>query len=197
MRENLKVKSKKARTRIKIMHAAKGLFEEKGLGNVTFNDIAEEADMCRTTIFNHFSNTEELMISLCEQEVEDIESYCENLEVKGVRLVEELFNKLIEDTACYPVLTTKLTNSSILGGGNQKPITRVEKLIEDNLTHEYKNKAFNEESYNSIELTVLLMGAYYGLINHYHLNNKRFEIHKLQKEFKKLFQLILGGEENE
>ena len=32
------------------MHAAKGLFERDGIDNVTFARIAEEADVCRTTV---------------------------------------------------------------------------------------------------------------------------------------------------
>lgn len=176
------------------MHTAKGLFEEKGLENVTFNDIAIAADICRTTVFNHFSTTDELMIALCEQEVIDIENHCEEKGVKGVQLVEELFNKLLEDTAYYPVLTTKLTNSSILGEGQNKPITRIENLIEESLTFENNG---SKSKYNAKELTVLLMGAYYGLINHYHLNNKSFKIDKLQGEFRRLINLILGGNRNE
>ena len=39
-----------------ILKAAGELFEEKGLKHVTFNDVAERADMCRTTIFNYFSS---------------------------------------------------------------------------------------------------------------------------------------------
>lgn len=194
VRKNTEVKGKKSRTRVKIMHAAKGLFEEKGLENVTFSDIAEASDMCRTTIFNHFSNTEELMLALCDQEVLDIEEHCEDKGIEGVKLVAELFNKLIEDTACYPLLTTKLTNSSILGGGNHNPIARIEKLIEESLTADNEKKELRRGVYDPIELTVMLMGAYYGLINHYHLNNKSFEIQKLQKEFERLFQFILGGE---
>lgn len=46
--------SKKEKSRLRIMHAAKGLFEKQGLDNVTFSQIAEAADVCRTTVFNHF-----------------------------------------------------------------------------------------------------------------------------------------------
>lgn len=198
MQEQSLVKGKKARTRLKIMHTAKGLFEEKGLNQVTFNDIALALDLSRTTVFNHFSSTEELMIALCEQEVIDIEVHCEEKGVKGIPLVKELFNKLLEDTAYYPILTTKLTNSSILGERQYKPITRIEKLIEENLNFEKdKECSLQERRQNSKELTVLLMGAYYGLINHYHLNNKNFKVEELQGAFKDLLNIVLGGHRNE
>lgn len=178
--------SKKARSKIKIMHGAKCLFEKRGFEQVTFNDIAEEAGVCRTTVFNHFANTEELMMALCKQEIEDIEKHCSESKLQGVPLIRELFNKLIEDTAYYPILTTRLTNSEILGNKMEKSITKIEKLIEENLQWD-----------NSKEITILIMGAYYGLVNHYHSNNKIFESVEMKKEFNKLLNIILGGDRNE
>ena len=61
--------SKKEKSRHKIMHAAKGLFERDGIENVTFTQIAEEADVCRTTVFNHFAGTRELMLAISRQEI--------------------------------------------------------------------------------------------------------------------------------
>ena len=63
---------KRERSRIRIMHAAKGLFEEHGIDNVTFQMIADKSEMCRTTIFNHFSGIEDLMLALSSQEIMDI-----------------------------------------------------------------------------------------------------------------------------
>ena len=76
--------SKKEKSRRKIMHAAKGLFERDGIDNVTFGRIAEEADVCRTTVFNHFSGTAELMLAIMSQEIEDIRavSYTHLLRLK-------------------------------------------------------------------------------------------------------------------
>ena len=91
------------------MHAAKGLFEKQGLGNVTFSQIAEAADVCRTTVFNHFSGTRDLMLAISVQEIRDIIQYCHENEYKGKDLIFALFDKLIEDTAYYPMLTSQPT----------------------------------------------------------------------------------------
>ena len=80
-------RGKRARSRMIIMHAAKGLFEEKGIRNVTFNDIAERADMCRTTIFNHFSTINELMLALSEQEIVDLMEFCHDSKLEGKELI--------------------------------------------------------------------------------------------------------------
>lgn len=86
------------------MHAAKGLFERDGIDNVTFGRIAEEADVCRTTVFNHFSGTAELMLAIMSQEIEDIRDFCREENYSGKELIYALFGKLIEDTAIIRLL---------------------------------------------------------------------------------------------
>ena len=90
------------------MHAAKVMFEREGLDRVTFNDIAQEAGMSRTTIFNHFPTINDLMRALAEQEFQDILDYYETTKLQGRELIMAIFNRLIDDTCSYPVLTAKL-----------------------------------------------------------------------------------------
>lgn len=182
------IKGKKAKSRKKIMHAAKYLSEKNGIENVTFHDIAKEADVCRTTVFNHFASTDELMIALFEQEIEDIQEYCAALQCQGIDLIEALFDKLIEDTAYYPVLTYKIASSTILRGeGNDNSLIHIEKMIACNLPEKQQD---DEELY-----TVAIMGAYYGLVNHYHSLNKNFDADQMKEEFHRLLTLIFGGRE--
>ena len=49
-------RGKRSKSKQIIISAAKNLFEEKGPGHVTFNDVAKKAQMCRTTIFNYFTS---------------------------------------------------------------------------------------------------------------------------------------------
>ena len=91
--------SKKEKSKNKIMHAAKCLFENNGFDKVTFNQIAVEADVCRTTVFNHFSNVNELMLAINKQEIDDIEEHCLASGLLGRELIDVLFDKLIEDTS--------------------------------------------------------------------------------------------------
>lgn len=170
------------------MHAAKYLCEKNGIENVTFHDIAEEADVCRTTVFNHFASTDQLMIALFCQEIEDIDEYCSEINCSGMALIEAVFDKLIEDTAYYPVLTYKIASSTILrGGGEEKSLSYIEKMIADNLPGQYREQ---KELY-----TVAIMGTYYGLVNHYHSLHKHFDAEQMKEEFHQLLRLIFGGEE--
>lgn len=188
MNETTQVKGKKAKSRKKIMHAAKYLCEEKGIENVTFHDIAEEADVCRTTVFNHFASTDELMIALFEQEIQDVEEYCSQLCCSGMDFIRALFDKLIEDTAYYPVLTYKIASSTILrGGGGDNSLIHIEEIIAGSLPQPFKEEG---ELY-----TVAIMGAYYGLVNHYHSLNKHFDQEQMKAEFHRLLTLIFGGRE--
>lgn len=180
------VRGKRARSRMLIMHAAKGLFEEKGIRNVTFNDIAVRADMCRTTVFNHFPTIYELMIALAEQEVDDIMEYCEDTKLHGKKLILAMFDKLIEDTAHYPALTSTLTANSIINAQERKTIGRVEQLIIDNigdLTPKEKEKK-----------VVQLTGSYYGLVNHYFINALEFDPKNMKRQFGLMAKEILKEE---
>ena len=156
------------------MHAAKGLFERDGIDNVTFGRIAEEADVCRTTVFNHFSGTAELMLAIMSQE-----------NYSGKELIYALFGKLIEDTAYYPTLATRLINNAILEHERDNPV----KIIEEMTMAGLRADGFTDEE--SKRLTVLTEGAYFGLINHYHINDMKFEAEAMKMEFQKLLSEII------
>lgn len=182
----MKKLSKKEKTRIKIMHAAKGLFENYGIENVTFNQIAEDAEVCRTTVFNHFSDSKELMLALTAQEISDVEEYCKEDSPKGKELAYKLFSKLIEDASLYPKLTATLMTNAILSQEEDNPIKTIEKIISGGFEEQYGKE-------EAEHLAILISGAYYGLINHYHINNKVFNGEEMKKEFEKLLSRIINA----
>lgn len=180
----MKKLSKKEKTRIQIMHAAKGLFEQNGIENVTFNQIAEEAGVCRTTVFNHFSDSRELMLALTAQEIMDIKEHCMEQEFTGKDMAYGLFAKLIEDASLYPKLSAKLMTNAILSQEQNNPI----KIVEIMLVEAFEGECGTREA---AELAVLISGAYYGLVNHYHINNKEFNADAMKEEFNKLLDRII------
>ena len=175
--------SKRERSRITIMHAAKVLFEEHGVDNVTFQMIADEADMCRTTVFNHFSGLNELLLALSVQEIDDIKAECDAAGYEGADLIFSLYDKLIEDTSYYPALTSTLINNAILSKDDDNPV----KILE-----EMTVKALAEEGAEDPDAAAILVeGAYYGLINHNHVYNKKFDAEELKKKFRVLVNKII------
>lgn len=177
--------SKKEKSRLKIMHTAKGLFEKNGIDSVTFAQIAEGADMCRSTVFNHFSNVTELMLAIISQEIEDIRDYCREKSYTGKELIYSLFDKLIEDTTYYPMLATRLINNAILSHDMQNPVKTIEEMTVSGL----KEAGYEDEE--SRYLAIMISGAYFGLVNHYHINDLNFERKKMEKEFHRLLNKII------
>ena len=177
-----KTLTKKQKSRQKIMHAAKGLFEAQGIDSVTFTQIAQEADVCRTTVFNHFSGTKELLLAIFSQEIDDLADYCEETGLSGKALIYALFDRLIEDTAYYPMLSARLLSNAIVSGQELNPITRIEEITAANLPETAGSQS-----------AMLICGAYYGLINHYYINNKKFEAETMKQEFHGMLETILGG----
>lgn len=169
--------SKKEKSRQKIMHAAKGLFEEYGIDAVSFQQIADAADVCRTTVFNHFAGTKELMLAIFSQEIEDLTEYCNESGLIGSEKVLALFDKLIEDTSCYPLLATQLIQNAILSKDEENPIALIEKTV---------CSALGDKE----EAAVAAMGAYLGLITHYHIHRLPFDSEKMKAEFRTLFENI-------
>lgn len=167
---------KRARSRRTILHAAKGLFEEKGIKSVTFQDIADRAGMSRTTVFNYFGTINDLLIALIDEEMDDLLQYCDRSGLSGKPLIDALFLQLIDDTANYPLLTIRLIFNSILNQQADSSISRIEQRIRgelgDDLTPEEKEQQ-----------VVLLTGLYYGLVNHYLINQLDFDGEKMKERF--------------
>lgn len=171
---------KKEATRRAIMHAARCVYEKKGIEKTNFRDIAEAAGVSRSTVFNHFSGGSKLLMALCGQEIEDLEKAYITSGCRGKDGIIAIFDSFIDDTARYPKLVTQIIHSTILGGGEKNPLQMIESLISKNLD----DNAAGETS-------MLLMGAYYGLINHYHLYNQPFDGKKMKKEMRKMINSII------
>ena len=177
--------TKRERSRIRIMHSARVLFEEYGIENVTFQMIADHTDMCRTTIFNHFSSMEDLMVALTIQEIEDVGEVFEKEGLKGRELIFGLFDKFLEDACNYPYFAGALAGRMILSGSDDNPVKYLEKKIMDALT---------DEGYADPEKgAVLVEGVYFGLTAHYYVNCRHFDPETIKREAHELIEMIIGG----
>ena len=59
--------SNKVHTRGAILRAAVAKFSEKGIGDTTMDEIAEQAEVSRATLFNYFPNKTEIVAAVVEQ----------------------------------------------------------------------------------------------------------------------------------
>jgi len=75
----------------------------------------------------------------------------------------------------------RLLNNAVLIRDDDNPVRLIEKITEDNLPAGRGQTA------------VLICGAYYGLINHYYINNKKFNPAILKEDFHRMLEVISGG----
>lgn len=179
---------KKEQTHRAIMHSAKVLFEQHGINHVTIEQIAENADVSRSTFFSHFDSVDSLLKELATQGIDDIFQAIE--EDEAGLTVAALFRKLNADTYPYPYLMAELFMHSIISEG-ESPVKRVDHLlrteIERNPAYERMRRTFTAK-----DISAFVLGAYFGLVFQKFMNDEPFEdpaetndkIQKLIKFFK-------------
>jgi len=87
-------KRRKINTRNKIIRASYKIFSKKGLFRATLDEITEEADVGKGTIYYHFRNKLHLASYLTKKSIEELLTYCKQ-EIAGIEDPCELIKKLI------------------------------------------------------------------------------------------------------
>ena len=182
---------KRNKTQRAILHAAKVLYEKDGVGNVPFDDIAVAADVCRTTVFNHFADAGELQQAIAVAEIGELIEFGEQSSLRGIKLIEALLNKLIDDTANYPRVMARLTNATILGGESGR-VGEIERMIARQ--YEIEFGAFPASAPVSANLLAqMTMGLYYGQVNHLLAHGLPFDVKKMQSDMRAMLDYMLTG----
>jgi AcrR family transcriptional regulator len=96
----------KALTREALLEAAKNLIEEAGTAEISLGEVALAAGVGRTTLYDYFSDRDDMIASLVEEELprvisDLIESVSKNQEVD--RRMADLASKTVEFVASDPV----------------------------------------------------------------------------------------------
>lgn len=176
-------RGKRARTKTIIVNAAKDLIEKNGLKHITFNAIADEADMCRTTIFNHYATINELMLSVIDQEITDVITHCKDSGEEGVDLIRGMFEKLIDDTCKHPKSMIRLMSSAVISDEQKDNVIKLEEII-------YKNLPPMSQE-DADEAVIKLTGYFYGMIFHTTLHESKFDRRKMRRMFNEYVTLLL------
>ncbi|MDP3446921.1 MAG: TetR/AcrR family transcriptional regulator [Eubacteriales bacterium] len=182
---------KRTRTQRAILHAAKVLYEKQGVGNVPFDDIAETAGVCRTTVFNHFADAAELQQAIAVAEIGDLIEFGEESHLCGLALIHALLDKLIDDTANYPRVMARLANATILGGESGR-VGEIERLIARQFEKEF-DAALSQTKITAGLLAQMTMGLYYGQVNHQLAFGLPFEAEQMKKQMRVMLALLLRG----
>ena len=181
---------KRTKTQRAILHAAKVLYEKNGVGNVPFDDIAETAGVCRTTVFNHFADAAELQQALAVAEIGELIDFGEESKFKGIVLIHTLLDKLIDDTANYPRVMARLTNATILGGDGGR-VAEIERIIARHYEIEF-GKFPDDAEVSAGLLAQMTMGLYYGQVNHLLAYGLPFEAQKMRSDMRAMLDCLLN-----
>ena len=182
---------KRTKTQRAILHAAKGLYEKHGVGGVPFDDIAETAGVCRTTVFNHFADAGELQQAIAVAEISEIIEYGEQSTKSGLALITALLDKLIDDTANYPRVMARLANATILGGESGR-VSEIERLIARQYEKEF-GAGLSRAQISAGMLAQMTLGFYYGQVNHQLAFGLPFTADQMRKDMRLMMETLLRG----
>ncbi len=180
---------KRTKTQRAILHAAKGLYEKYGVGNVPFDDIAEAAGVCRTTVFNHYADAGELQAALAVAEIGDLIDFCSRSDKRGLELIEALLDQLISDTVNYPRVMARLTNATILGGDAGR-VGEIERIIAKHYEVEF-GKFPEGAPVSAALLAEMTMGLYYGQVNHLLAHGLPFDAESMRCDMRAMLGCVL------
>lgn len=160
---------KRERTHRAIMHSAKLLFEKKGIGNVTIDQISENADISRSTFFTHFSSLDDLLNQIADEEIRDILTATES---ESKERISALFSRLNKDTYPYPNLMLDLFIRSILYNG-RSAVAEIDAVMTD----EIKSGGYEglKRQFKDGDISAFILGSYFGLIFKKFINNEPFD----------------------
>ncbi len=162
---------KKQNTHRAILHNAKILFEQKGIGNVTIEQISESADVSRSTFFSHFASLDDLLREISDEEVNDVFSAVQKDE--GDPTISALLRQLNSDVYPYPYLSCEVLMRGILAKGESN-FSQIDRFLRKEIE---KDGGYSKalETFSSKELSGLILGAFFGLVFQKLINDESFD----------------------
>ena len=151
---------KKQNTHRAILHNAKVLFEQKGIGNVTIDEISESADVSRSTFFSHFASTDDLLRELFDEEVSDVFKAVKK-EEKNLS-ISAVIKQLNLDAYPYPQLFAEVLMKGILAKGESN-ISRIDIFLQNEIEQD-ENYDKMKKYFTPKEISALITGAFFGLL---------------------------------
>lgn len=116
-----------AETRVKLFRAALELIAERGLANVTVEDITESADVGKGTFFNYFASKDHVLGVLAEiqlDKVHEAEAEASDGEPRIHDVLRELVCRLAEEPGRSPRLARAIISSFLASDGVRSILKR-------------------------------------------------------------------------
>lgn len=155
---------KKRESKARILKAARRFFQNKDFENTSIEEIAEGADISKSTFFNYFNSKENLLKEIANEEIDKIRDYI------GLELNKKLSAKdkiylvmkfLLEDSASYNRLSKRIMQTmSLISNEKNLYITKLENILVE-LVEEGQVKGELRVDISAYRAATIIVGAYY------------------------------------
>jgi AcrR family transcriptional regulator len=150
---------KKRQVEHKITHSALQLFEKKGYDAVSIDDIAETAEVSKSTFYNYFVTKEAVLIKLSMNSVNNVKDILAKAPAQDdpIEMIRLGFHCLIDDIYSWRNVAREAARISVY---NKDAHDMVNNLIVNYVADAQKNGIFRSD-YDCDMITRSLMGLYY------------------------------------
>jgi AcrR family transcriptional regulator len=176
-------KRRKIRNFNKIINASYKVFSKKGLFRATLDDIAEEADVGKGTIYCHFRNKLHLVSYLAKESINELLGYCKQ-QIDGIEDPREIIKKLVSAHFTFFEKKRALFGTLFFIRGAlhqdfesryiqemQSDYGRYMSFLADTLDYGIKKGAFR--SLDAVNQAYVLHGIIIGFVSQWVINERR------------------------
>lgn len=186
---------KKIESRARILKAARALFQGKGYDNTSIEEIAEMADVSKSTFFNYFPTKESLLDGIAADEVEEIEHLIE-ADLVGVESPVEKIRIALKhfamDSISFLQVTRKVMWATIFKDeGYPLPIKEMEDLLVD-LIEEAQEQGEISRDLDPGDVAKALLGMYFAAFFKW-IKDDKISIPASEAEFESFLNMVFKG----
>ena len=186
---------KKRESKARILKVARRYFQNKGFENTLIEEIADGADISKSTFFNYFSSKENLLKEIANEEIDKIREYVELELDKKFPAKDKIYlvmKFLLEDITPYNRLAKKIMQAiSLVSNEKNTYITRLQNILIE-LVEEGQVKGELKIDISAYSLAAVIVGAYYWAFLKWISYNVKFTDDQ-KVEFVGLLDVIFTG----
>jgi AcrR family transcriptional regulator len=181
--------------RAEIAQKAVALFARKGFQATTIQDIADAAQLGKGTIYHYFRTKEEILLVISNEILHEMERSLgaallrlDEPEDKLAALIQESL-KITEELENLYIIYTELWLTSLRSNRYSDIVKLIKDLNDDlrkmvsRMIEDGKSKGIFVRDIDSDALAVYLVTSFDGVVFHYLLDKKSFDIKHVTKEF--------------
>jgi len=189
----------KDKRRSEIAHKAIEVLARKGFQSATIQDIADAAGVGKGTIYHYFKTKGEILMAVSGEIFREMERSLgaallrmDEPEERLAALIQESLN-ITEELEYLYIIYTDLWLANLRGQGQGDFIAVITSLNDDlrkivaRMIEDGKRKGLWAEDIDADALAVYLITSFDGVVFHYMLDKKAFDIKHVTREFIRFF----------